>query len=288
MNRPNKKKTRKPHKPAVKIKPMVAEPAKQDDTPGPILVTYCHPGQVDGMFHNSVLHVAVTDGLQRRLIGSYLGIESGPRIATTRNKMCRKMLDDHPWAKYLLMIDSDMSFTYADVAALYDTMEQHDIGVAGGLCFSVGQLDGMRSTMLMLPDFEGEAPPVDQVISLQPYEKLHGQIPENALVEVFATGAAFLMIRRDVLEKIRESGGEEAGSQVHKPWLWFAEAAVGDGELGEDVAFCVRARAAGFSTFVHTGIDIPHRKKMQFGLETWRGANAISDVQEVEAESKVG
>ena len=286
MNRPNKKKARKPQRPKVHIKPMATAPQANGDEPGPILMAYCHPGMVDGNFHNSIVNVAVSDCMTGKLIGSYMSIESGPRIATTRNKMCRNMLDKHPWAKYLLMVDSDMSFTYRDVVTLYETMEQHDLAVCGGLCFSVGQSDGMRSTMLMLPEFaEGEPPP--EMVSLQPYEKLHNSIPENAVVEVFATGAAFLMIRRDVLEKIRADGGEEADSKVHKPWLWFSEAAVGDGELGEDVAFCVRARKHGYSTFVHTGVDIPHRKRMMFGLETWRGANAITDVQVAQAESAV-
>ena len=280
MNRPNKKKARKPQQSAVKIQPMVAPPVGPNDTfePGPILLAYCHPGQVDGNFHNSVVNVAVADCMTKRLIGSYMAIESGPRIATTRNTMCRNMLNEHPWAKYLLMVDTDMSFTYQDVLRLYEAMETHDLGVCGGLCFSVGQEDGMKSTMLIMPEFD-EANPPTEVVSLQPYEKLHGTIPENTVLEVFATGAAFLMIRRDVLEKIRAVGGEDEKDAVHKPWLWFSEAAVGDGELGEDVAFCVRARQQGFSTFVHTGIDIPHRKRMMFGLQTWRGANAIAETQ---------
>lgn len=125
-------------------------------------------------------------------------------------------------------------------------LEAHDLDVVGGLCF------GQRVA--------GEGPQSSAVTEWFPtiynWDERGGfdtayDYPANAVVEVGATGGAFLMITRRCLEAI--------GSDWFTP-VWP------DGSpkpFSEDMSFCLRARQAGFGVHVHTGVKTSHRK------DTW-------------------
>src|SRR5260370_1168471 len=70
-------------------------------------------------------------------------------------------------------------------------------------------------------------------------------VPQDRLVRVSATGTGFLLIHRLVLEKVRETSGDEAAP-------WFREMPAGEplALMGEDLTFCLRAGAAGFPVYV--------------------------------------
>jgi hypothetical protein len=72
-------------------------------------------------------------------------------------------------------------------------------------------------------------------------------------VPVGATGAAFLLMHRDALERVAKASGDRAAP-------WFRESVIGAALVGEDLTFCLRCAAAGIPVHVHTGVKIGHMK----------------------------
>jgi len=64
--------------------------------------------------------------------------------------------------------------------------------------------------------------------------------PENELLEVEGVGMACCLIKREVFDKLEE------------PYFFPKEG------IGEDLAFCVRAKEAGFKMYVDTSIVVGH------------------------------
>jgi hypothetical protein len=69
---------------------------------------------------------------------------------------------------------------------------------------------------------------------------------------VDGTGAACLFIHRSVFERMAE--------EFEKPWQWFQETTLNGNTVGEDMTFCLRARALGFPILVDTSIQFGHVK----------------------------
>ena len=91
-----------------------------------------------------------------------------------------------------------------------------------------------------------------------------GQYPENSLVKVAGTGAAFLLIHRGALEKIRDR-------KFNATFPYFQETEMHGQPVGEDVTFCLRALAAGLPVHVNTGIKIGHHKSTLLTEEMFLG-----------------
>lgn len=177
---------------------------------------------------------------------------SGVLITPMRNYMARLFLDGTPH-EWLLMTDTDMGFESDAVHRLLASADPAERPIVGGLCFAVvtAGYDGMGGwrqsivpTMYKIGEEEGTGR--KSFCHYGPYER-------NAVVRVAATGAAFLLMHRSVLEAVRAAHGDH----------WFSQFIDGMGDtLGEDMAFCMRAGALGFKTFVNTGVRTSHHKRV--------------------------
>lgn len=173
-------------------------------------------------------------------------------IAQARNFAAALFLDklDHEW---LLFCDTDMGFEPDAVHRLLDVADPVERPIVGGLCFALmeAEYDGMGGhrfnivpTMYRLG--RGVA---DQLASFCFY----GDYPDDTVVEVGATGGAFLLIHRSVLDEICDEHGAH----------WFDQMYDERGQIvGEDFAFCVRAGALGRTAHVHTGVKTTHHKSI--------------------------
>lgn len=128
---------------------------------------------------------------------------------------------------HFLFIDDDMTFS-PDAAA---RLLAHDLPIVGGLCFN--RRHPFMPT-LMHVTARGFA-----------YQYTY---PEG-LVEVDATGAAFLLVKKAVLASVQEKCNK---ARSEGPWTPF-----NDG-TSEDVSFCIRARQLGYKTLVDTTVKIGH------------------------------
>lgn len=226
-----------------------------------VVLAFMFNEQTHGFFTCSVLDLFRYDGLygSKYLIheeGGYIALSTGPRVAEGRNQVVDQFAETHPSADWLFFVDSDMTFTGDILENLMQIAEPDERPIVGALCFSGGR------THVTYPTIWRE---VDIVRNKQNQAWANVErvfdYPKDALLKVAATGGAALLIHRSVFIKMQKAFGT-LPSGAPNMYPWFSEGLVGpDGQpLGEDVAFCLRARMVGCDVYVHTGIRTGHMK----------------------------
>lgn len=215
---------------------------------GRAVMLYPHGGKVASLFMDSV------EAMQRFDIEKGLGLfhsriraHSGANICRARNLLVQHFLDetDAEWAWFC---DTDMVFSDDALLRLLVAAKKTGAKIIGGLCCIVNE-SGLIPT-LFIDD--------DDNITKAAYD-----FPDEAVVEVAATGTGFLLIHRDVLLDMQ-------AARDGSIWGWFVEgeriSQTGTSHwMGEDVLFCLNARALGHSVYVDCTTPIGHVK----GNRTW-------------------
>lgn len=198
----------------------------------------------------------------------------GGLVEKARNEACRNALAD-TGCGWLMFIDGDMCFAPDAVLQMVGTAF-HRLPVAdvlGGYC-------NLRGDMAI--------PTIDTGTGT--WESWY---PGSGPVEVMRTGAAFLLVKRRVLESLKDpwfrmrvparpldfmhevdnyarikfDGKNPFTERPEREWERLLQCAVDDpsaagqfvpSEVGEDSGFCDRAKAAGFRIFVDTNIVTQH------------------------------
>jgi hypothetical protein len=216
-----------------------------------VVVGYLHPGQVDHHFvqclDDMVLHEADHGD---RLLWPPIRLQSNYDLHTSRNELTAAFLDRTP-GDHLLFIDTDMGFAPDSLSRLLEVCdEEHP--VVGGLCFThkrttVTTEGAQRFTVF--PTIYRYTERDDAAGFQAAYD-----YPSDELIEVGGTGAAFLLIRRDLLEQMRDQHGDRWFDPVQHP--------VKGTRFSEDLSFCVRVWGTGHQVHVHTGVKTSHRKSV--------------------------
>jgi GT2 family glycosyltransferase len=217
--------------------------------PDHAVIGYCHPGSVRAEFCASLLGT-VMEG--KTPVDAVLTYASGPNISTARNLICDDFLTrPTPW---LLMCDTDMVFAADALDRLVATADPLERPLVGALCYS--QNDGASDPYPTM--YELTRKETGELAFTRP-----PAWPDGDMVQVSATGAAFLLIHRTALERIKDTSLDPAAP-------WFRESAVGAplALMGEDMTFCLRAGAAGIPVHVHTGVQVGHMKPVMLGKVT--------------------
>lgn len=213
------------------------------------MIGYVHGGTVRAEFCASLVAM-VMEG--RTPIDAILTYQSGPNISTARNQVVADFLarQHAPW---LLMCDTDMVFAADALDRLIAAASPGDRPLLGALCWSQNADGDPFPTMYELGQKDSGELAFTRLTSW----------PEDCPVRVSATGAAFLLMHRDALERVRDTSGDIAAP-------WFRESAVGAplSLMGEDMTFCLRAGAAGLPVHVHTGVQAGHMKPVMLGKVT--------------------
>ena len=181
-------------------------------------------------------------------------------IEEARNALTEQALEAEPHATHLLWIDDDMAFP---VHALKRLLE-HDVPIVGGLCFNrrppYHPIVIRRFADEEARDEEGE-----------PRYGFCYHYPPDTLFEVDRIGAGFLLVKREVFEKMDKRD-------------WWNKT----GGLSEDFSFSHRAKALGYKLLVDTGLKIGHvgevmvdesfaRKNRPFEFASWHGVRPSPD-----------
>lgn len=208
-----------------------------------IMIGWLCPGDVTNAFASSLASTLIGD-TQRRITGR-VSLQSSPRIAQTRTEMVDMFLSTK--CEWLLMVDADMSWSYEAFEKLCRAADKDKRPIMGGLCFGGGR-DTEKlhifPTLYNIQEIDGELD-----------SRVMEEYPRDRVIEVSATGAAFLMVHRSVFIRMQNLYGQ------NNPFPWFMETVVRGKPLGEDITFCVRATSAGFKVHVHTGVKIGHEKR---------------------------
>lgn len=192
-----------------------------------VAAAFVHPGTVSTAF---VLSLRATPG-----VSEWLEQRSGPNVARARNLLVERFLaTEHSW---LWMVDTDMTWQ----PDALDRLLSDGKHVVGGLCFGMGEGRPVP-TIFDTITLAGE----DVIVRVESY-------PRDRLVSCVATGAAFLLVHRDVLEAVRDR-------QFSAAFPWFQETERDGYPVGEDVTFCLRAGECGYQVHVDTRVKVGHAK----------------------------
>jgi GT2 family glycosyltransferase len=224
--------------------------------PSKVVLAYLHPGEVAQSFHGSVLDTLIYDQ-GRRFTGPdgrpmVLASKAGANgIVQGRNSAVAEFLDTYQTADLLMFVDADMGWDPDAVEYLASVMDETGLPIVGGLCFGVKEAPVVANTQRAHEPHIFPTLYAWNTIGEAAFDTQY-DYPPDALVEVSATGGAFLMLHRTCLEKIRAAEGDN----------WFTPI-ITEGRstpFGEDMSFCLRARSYGEKVHVHTGVKTSHKK----------------------------
>lgn len=234
-----------------------------------LTIGVCHGNTVDGWFFDYWTDIMENPVFKTQIdMTAPISCRSGPDMPAARGRVVGEFLE-HRDSDALLMIDTDMAFTRATILQMWDAYQRlpgeqgPEAQILGGLAFTLSgpRLDPrlMRPT-IYIDDPERGEPFMVQMLTY----------PPDALMRVAGTGAACLIVSREVLEKCSDNGNA------------FAIYGLPDGDrMGEDLSFCRRARDRGYTIHVHTGCRFDHAKTVLFGESEYRPVlNAYRDMQE--------
>jgi GT2 family glycosyltransferase len=205
-----------------------------------LVLGWIHGGNVRAEFMDSVLGTIWADPATSRLISRYETFSAGAHLAAARNQIAAQFLakGTEPW---LWMLDTDIVFEPELLLRLAATADTQTRPLVTGLYFTT--TTGGLPLVPMIYDHEPSGTPE--------FTPCQDWAP-GTVVKVGGCGAGCLLIHRRVLKAI---GGE-----------WFSEV-TGQGRLfGEDLSFCIRAIAAGFTIHADTGARAGHVKSAIVGL----------------------
>jgi hypothetical protein len=169
-------------------------------------------------------------------------------LGTARNQAVREFLSV-PELQWLWWTDTDMGFLPDALDKLLEAADERERPVVGALCFAIRAAgdDGMGGRhMVPVPTVYDYVEAERQFAVRMNYQERReaGELVQR----VDGTGSAFLVIHRSVFEAIGDC------------WYDPLPSAPGKGDLGEDLAFCLRCHALGIPVHVHTGVPTCHHR----------------------------
>jgi hypothetical protein len=192
----------------------------------------------------------------------------------SRNDMLINLRKSGQPADFVLLMDDDMTPEPDDLVKLLS----HDLDFVAGAC--------TVRTDPPLPNFRVWD---EKIWNFHTAFEWDG----DGLLEVAGVGLAFALIRTTVLDKIGEytmscryerewlgmkeefAARMEAGRRKHARelgnewWFQFLQHPWGDGEWGEDISFCLKARECGIKVYVDTTVQPGHVGSYAFGISDY-------------------
>ena len=233
-------------------RPLPVAPRKSSHIPG-VVIAYIHPGEVSAYFVESMQTTQLADvaardlGERPRHIVNIMQEWSSANVSAARNTVTARFLDTRTAdgstvGDWLLWVDADMQWEPSALDLLMESAHPTERPIVGGLCF------GMASGELVPTIYQWARDEAGELVTYRAanYER-------NALIRCAATGAAFLLVHRSVLEAMRAANFNSA-------FQFFQEVQMGSRPVGEDITFCIRAGQLGFPVHVDTRVKIGHHK----------------------------
>ena len=206
-----------------------------------VVVAYIHPGETSAYFTQGLVNTLMYDQATARRVVGCLNEWSSANVSASRNSLVAQFLDDYD-AEWLLWVDADMAFDHEALPALMASADAETRPIMGALCFGMS-MDRLFPTIYQYVETdEGNLTTVRV-----------GEYPPDEVVQCAATGSAFVLVHRRVLEAVRAHGFNQA-------FPWYQETELNGLPVGEDLTFCIRAGILGFPTHVDTAVKIGHHK----------------------------
>lgn len=255
------------------------EPEQGEDIAGAVTVGYAHSHDVSYSWHRSLIEMTAYDLVNNGRIwrGGYVAMRCGTgELVEARNKIVQEFLEQRS-ADWLWIVDTDMGFAPDTVDRLLAVADPVERPIVGALCFSQRESapDGMGGwrTMATPTVFDWAHDGDKRGFAVR------WDYPKDAVTACDGTGMACVLIHHSVFEAIRDhETPTPAGEKEPAGPVWFNRLPNhSTGQLiGEDLSFCVRARALTIPIFVHTGVQTTHHKPVWLGQETYWQQRAVN------------
>lgn len=226
-----------------------------------VVAAWLHSTEVDASFMHSMLSLVGRELLGEQRLTRWMPTRCGSGgLVAARNEVVSAFLSttDEEW---LWWIDSDMGFPPDALDALLAAADPDERPIVGGLCFaqmerSPDGMGGYRTEVIpALYQWHETSDGRAGFVSWANY-------PRNTIAQVAGTGSAFVLIHRSALLAIAEQFGDGH-------WYDRMLNPLTGQLLGEDLAFCARARMVGLPVYVHTGVLTTHRKPRWIGEDDY-------------------
>lgn len=204
---------------------------------GSVFWACIHGEDVRGAFLSSVVAALTSPG--HDLIGSFYDLASGPVLSIARNTCSEALLASEQ--EWLWFVDTDTVFgpdVLARLMALADPVERPIVSAA----VPISGKDP-RKEFTGIPDLFWAAYRTDAVGGLEPISCAE---PVGECERVDAVGTGCVLIHRTVFEALGPGP--------------FCELSAGNAVMGEDLAFCRRADAAGIPVHLAGQVRVGHAK----------------------------
>lgn len=234
-----------------------------------VCLGWIYARDVDGRFQDCVMRARDYMTIKHDEHVPYLAMRSSPRIAEARTNLTQAFLQSEALAscEWLLMLDSDMTFDEDVIERMLEVASVDEVPILGGLAF--GGWLGWPGFKMFPTVYRETEDPVTGIGYTKEWD-----YPRDSLLKVGATGCACLLVHRNVFLAMARPHPNGFGTTVDgrtNPYPWYVEgwADMRGEPLGEDVAFCRKARLLGIPTHVHTGIKFGHSKMVELTEELY-------------------
>lgn len=217
-----------------------------------VAIAYCRPEDVDGAFADALMLLLLWDSKHDRRVDATIGVEGGARVHLARNEIVRRFLAKTS-CEWLMWFDADMVPPADCIDRLLEVADPEEKPIVGALCFAGGKLTIKPTIYEFKQDENGDLT-----------SDCWLQYPANSLVECHGTGSACVLIHRSVFEAI-----EAEPSFGLSPHPWYQDQIICGQDWSEDLVFCLRAKTVGKKIWVHTGVQVGHRKKRVLDQEVF-------------------
>lgn len=181
---------------------------------------------------------------------------SGPYLDDSRNR-CVQWFYNETESDYLFFIDSDIGFDANQVFELIRVAAEHHVTILSGVYYNQFR-DELKALIyewgdpaLNGLDVSTLDPAAQDLIPFAPIV-LAGLYPQTKPHPIDACGAGFFAVHRSVFT--------DMSTVYFLPTPFFAENNLGGIHMGEDLTFCVRAKAIGHQPYVLPSIEVDHYK----------------------------
>ena len=170
-----------------------------------------------------------------------IAFQMGSLIYTSRNDLGRIAIQSG--SDYVLWLDSDMVFEPDTLERMLKKMQENELDFLTGVYY--------RRTIPYSPVLFKDLKYADNKATWSEYKKL----PENALIEVGGCGFGLVLMSTEMLMSVQAKY-----NTMFQPLLG----------LGEDLAFCWRARECGYKLMCDTSIEAGHVGNVIVNGHYWR------------------
>lgn len=234
--------------PSVSGRRAVAEPA----TMTAVVVGFIHRADsISPQFRRCLTMLLVREAAGQRRIVAEIDEESSANISSARCRIVRRFLEDPSRPDWLWMVDTDMSFPVDILDRLLEPASAKKRPIVGGLCFGVRPVDGVGMNECMAAPLE--LFPTIYTLTDDGRMQHHFAYPRDAVVQVTSTGAACLLVHRNVVADPR-------WIKDGHPLPWFRETVLNGEVCSEDHFFCLRANSFGYPVHLNTAAKTGHVK----------------------------